>query len=100
FAKTLTDAHNFTGRVHFGTQDGIDAGKFPEREHGRLDIETIHGELFRQTKFLQLLSGHHQRGDSGEWTAGSLRNEWHSARSAWIDFEHINAIIFDGELNV
>jgi len=39
FAKTFTDTHNFSGRVHFGTQDRVDTGDFSEGKDRRLDIE-------------------------------------------------------------
>ncbi len=49
---------------------------------------------------IQLLAGHDAGGDLGDRRADGLGDERHRARSARIDFEHVDRAVLDGELDV
>ena len=68
-AEVVGDAHDLAGRLHFGAEDGIDAGELAPRENGRFDEEVragveivAGGDLLRQ-EIAQLPADHEAGSD-------------------------------------
>src|SRR5262245_22711581 len=99
-AETLGHSHHLAGRTHLGPEHGVYAGEFDEREDRLLDEEVVHGQLVGQVEIRERPPGHHARRNLGQRRPGGLRDEGHGARGARIDFEHVDDVVLDGELNV
>ena len=65
--KTLTNAHHFTGGLHFRTQDGVNAGEFRERKHRLFDREKVRHHLSTQALIVEGQACHGACSDFGEW---------------------------------
>ena len=58
-------------------------------ELGRLEVEA-----------LERFAGHDTRGDLGDRQPDDLGDEWHGARGARVDLQHVDVAVLDGVLHV
>src|SRR5471030_2594964 len=108
FSEGHADAHHFTGRFHFRSEDGVDAREFHEREHGFLDAEVRRHDFLGGALRGQSLANHAARRDLGQLQAGGLGHEGHGARGARVHFQHVDDVpqlaiyilLLDRELHV
>ncbi len=104
FAEAASDAHHLAGRLHLGTEDGIDTGELDEGKNRFLDREIRRNDFAGYALIGQAAPRHAARGDLRQRQAGGLRDEGHRARGARIDFEHVDHRIvappLNGELHV
>ena len=99
FAEAVAHAHDFAGRLHFRSQDGVHARELDEREHGFLDREVRRHDFLGDTLVGQLAAGR-ARGDLGQLQAGGLGHVGHRARGARVHFQHVDVAALDRELHV
>src|SRR5271155_768821 len=102
------NAHYFASRAHLGTEDGIHAAEFIERERGRFHgVELADGEFLhathvhnRKMQVFELAAGHQARGDLGQRDAGGFADVGNGAGGAWIHFKDEDLVVLDGVLHV
>src|SRR5262245_7105041 len=99
-AEIHVDPHDFAGRLHFGSQDDVDALELAEREDRLLDREVLGLDLLLEPEIAELLSHHDLGRDLGERHADGLGDEGRRAGRTGVDLEHVDGGPLDGELDV
>ena len=94
--------NDFAGRFHFGAEQDVGAAEFREGEDGFLERVVGGDDFLREVDFGigQLLPGHDHGGVLGERAADGLADEGDGARGARVDFEDVDDLVLDGELDV
>ena len=82
-----------------GPKQNIDAGEAVEGENRFLYADMLE-LLVLQLEAGKLLAGHDARGDLGDRLADHLGDERHGARGARVDFEDVDEVVLDGELDI
>src|ERR1700676_2102860 len=99
-AEGVAGAHDFAGRFHLGTQNGIRLRKLDEGEHRLLHRKVRRDALDGLALACQRLARHDPRRHLGERYAGGFGNEGHRARGARVDLEDVDHAALYRELDV
>ena len=99
-AKVGVYAHDFAGGFHFGTEYGVNAGKFVEGQDGFFDGDVIDGHFPGKALFFECASDHGARGDFGQGHANGFADKGHCARCSGVDFNNKYVFALNGKLNV
>ena len=99
-AEVLVGSHHFAGGFHFRSEHDVDAGKASPREDGFFYAEAGWHGFFGEAEVDELFADHDLGGELGEGNADGLGNEGHGAGGAWVDFDDVEFVVFDGELDV
>ena len=99
-AEGCVDAHDFARGFHLRAEQGIDAGKFVERENRFFDGNMLGVDFPRESEILEFPADHDARRHLGQRHTDRFAHEGHGARSARIDFEDIDIGFLHGKLHV
>ena len=100
FAEACTHAHDFAGRTHFRTENGVHAREFDEWEHGFFNGIEIGDDFFFHALLLQGNACHAACADFGERHAGGFGDEGHGTAGARVHFQYEHHAVLYGKLYV
>ena len=96
----MIDAHDFASRFHFRAERDVPPLITQEWEDRFFHREMFRHDLFGEAKFAQSFSRHHLSRQFGQRNADGLADEWHRARGARINLQHIRVLALDRELHI
>ena len=99
-AEILVYAHDFPGGAHLRPQQGVHPGKAPEGKHRLFDCEVGRFDFLGKTQLSQGPAQHHLGGQLGQGDPGGLAHKGDGAGGPGIDFQDIDLVILDRELDV
>ena len=99
-AKGFIDTHHLSGGLHFRSKTDIRFREAVKRKNGFLDGDVLRFDGFGKTQFLQTFAQHHLGGQLCQRHTDRLADKRHRARSARIDFQHIQGPVFHSILNI
>ena len=99
-AEVLVGSHDFAGGFHFRSEDDVDAGEAAPGEDGFFYAEARGHGLFGKAEVDELFTNHDLGGEFGERDADGLGDERHGAGGPWVDFDDVEFVVFDRELDV
>src|SRR5690606_39336974 len=85
---------------HLRTQNGVDARKLVEGEHGLLHAEVIRYDFSNNTLFFQGFSCHTSGRHLSQGQTDALGDEGHGAGGAGVDLDDVDSAVLPGELDV
>ena len=92
--------HDLASRLHLRAQDGVHSRELHKREDRLLDREIRRHHLGRDALVVQALAQHGPGRHLGQGHARGLRDKGHRAGCPWIDLQHIDPLVLDGELHI
>ena len=98
--KTGGHAHDLAGRFHLRAQDGVHTRELHKGKDRLLDREIRRHHLGRDALVVQALAQHGPGRHLGQGHARGLRDKGHRARCPWVDLQHIDPLVLNGELHI
>ena len=103
FAEGFGETEHFAGGAHFRPKDWVNFWEVAKWEDGFFDAVVRNDVILQRWHWGRIAGerrGHDLGGDLYHVDVADLGNEWYGAGSAWICFEHVDFVVFDGVLHV
>ena len=99
-AEVRIQAHDFSGRTHFGREQNVLPVKTAEGEYRFFDGPIRGNRLQSEPQLLQALASHDSGCELRQRNSDRLADERHRPRGARVDLQNIDRLAFHRVLNV